>query len=120
MQLVEDHMETRIKMISVVVRGGPKGQERSTSIEVEQFLDLQTALEFLGLVGGDSKLTNDGRKYLLQVLNSEHQRNMERRARASLSGSAEERLGELAKNDPELRWKLNELLSDLDLRQVEV
>lgn len=120
MQLVEDPMETRIKMISVVVRYGPKGQERSTSIEVEQFPDLQTALEFLGLVGGDGKLTSYGNEYLVQAINSQHLSNRKRRKSASMSGSAEERLGHLAKNDPELRSKLNELLSDLDLRQIKV
>ncbi len=104
--------------ITIVVRGGPKGKERSTSIAVEQFPDLPTALEFLGLVGGDGKLTDDGRKYLHQVLSSEHQRNMERRERARLSGSAVERLGDLAKTDPILRSRLNELLWEVNLPQV--
>ncbi len=108
----------RIKMISVVVRGGPKGQERSATIEVEQFLDLNSALEFLGLLGGDGKLTSYGNEYLVQALSSQHLNDLKRRKSASMSGSAEERLGRLAKNDPELRSKLNELLSDLDLRQL--
>ncbi len=108
----------RIKMISVVVRYGPKGQERSASIEVEQFLDLNSALEFLGLVDGDGKLTSYGNEYLVQALSSQHRSNLERRARASLSGSAEERLGELAKTDPKLRSRLNELLWEVNLPQV--
>ncbi len=108
-----------IKTITVEVKGGPKGHERSTSIEVEQFPDLPTALEFLGLLDGAGKITDDGKKYLFQIVTSEHRRNMERRARARLSGSPEERLGDLVKTDPKLRSRLNELLAEVDLPQIE-
>ena len=109
-----------IETLTIEVKGGPKGQEKSKSIQVEQFPDLPTALEFLGLMDGAGKLTDDGRKYLLQVLNSEHRRNMERRTRAALSGSPGERLGDLVKTDPKLRSRLNELLAEVDLPQIEV
>ena len=107
-----------VETLTIEVKGGPKGQKRSKSIQVEQFGDLSSALGFLGLTDGNGKLTEYGNTYLLQAINSQRRRNMESRARASLCQITSKRLGKLAKNDPELRSKLNLLLSELDLPQL--
>jgi len=102
------------------VTGGPKGQLRSKSIQVEQYRDLALALERRGLVGETGKLTEYGQEYVLQAINFLYRRNMESRARASLHPITISRIFDLAKEDPELRYRLNLLLSELDLPQLQV
>jgi len=107
-----------IETLTIEVKGGPKGQRKSKSIQVEQFRDFHSALKFLRLTDDSGNLTSYGIEYLLQAVNSQHRQDMERRARASLCQITSKRLNELAKKDPEFRSKLNVLLSELNLHQL--
>ncbi len=102
----------------VVVKGGRKGQERSKTILVDVFDDLTSGLEFYGFLDANGNTTQEGRSYLHQIFNSEHEHHMKRREQASMLGSPEERLGDLAKTDPILRSRLNELLWEVNLPQL--
>ena len=104
----------------VVVKGGRKGQERYKSILVDEFYDLTSGLEFYEFLDANGNPTGEGRRYLLEIFNSEHESHMRRRALAKMSGSPGERLGDLAKTDPILRRKLNELLREVGLPSLEV
>ena len=108
------------EMLTVKYRGGPKGQQRTISIQVEQYLDLTFALKRRKLVGENGKLTDYGNTYLLQAINFLLQRNMVSRDRASQYPITVSTLFDLAKEDPEVRHRLNLLLSELDLLPLEV
>ena len=109
-----------IEVLTIKVTGGPKGQEKSKSIEVEQFLELRFAFGFLGLTDDNGKLTSYGNTYLLQAINFLYRRNTESRGRASLFPITISGIFEVAKKDPEVRHRLNLLLSELDLSQFQV
>ena len=104
----------------VEVKSGPKGQERSKFIDVEQFDDVYAAVEFFTLRDAAGNLVRDGEQVVVQLVNSQHKQNERRGARASLdSFSLMNRLCEIAKEKPELRSRLNEFFSDVDVPQLE-
>lgn len=109
-----------IEMLTVKFRGGPKGQQRTISIQVEQCRDLALAFKRRSLVDESGKLTEYGKGYVLDAINFLYLRNMVSRDRASLYPITVSTLFNLAKEDPEVRHRLNLLLSELDLPQFQV
>ncbi len=108
------------EMLTVKYRGGPKGQQRTISIQVEQYLDLTFALKRRKLVGENGKLTDYGKEYVLQAINLLERRNMGSRGSASLFPITISRIFDIAKKHQEVRYRLNLLLSELDLPQFQV
>lgn len=109
-----------IRTVTVEVKSGPQGQERSKLIDVEQFDDVYTAVEFFTLRDAAGNVVRDGEEDVVQLINSQHKQREMRSARASLNSvSLISRLCEIAKEKPELRFRLNEFFSDVDVPQLE-
>ena len=109
-----------VKKIRVEVKSGPKGQERSKFVDVEQFDDVYTAVEFFTLRDDAGNVVRDGEEAVVQLINSQHRQREMRSARASLNPfSLISRLCEIAKENPELHSRLNEFFSDVDVPQLE-
>lgn len=108
------------KTLTIKVTRGPKGQQRSKWIQVEQYFDLTVALKRRNLVGENGKLTDYGKEYVSQAISFLYRRNMESRGGASLFPITISGIFEVAKKDPEVRYRLNLLLSELDLPQLQV
>ena len=109
-----------VKKIRIEVKSGPQGQERSKFIDVEQFDDVYTAIEFFTRRDENGNLLRDGEQVVVQLINSQYKQNERRGARASLNSfSLISRLCEIAKEKPELRSSLNEFFSDVDVPQLE-
>ncbi len=124
--MTNNHNHTRevknmsIETLTIKVTRGPKGQQRSKWIQVEQYLDLTFALQRRKLVGENGKLTDYGKDHVLQAINLLDRRNMESRGGASLYPITVSSIFNLAKEDPEVRHRLNLLLSELGLPQFQV
>jgi hypothetical protein len=99
-----------IETITVELKSGP--------IEVEQFTDIPSAIEFFTRTDEQGYVIVNGEASVLQLINRRHQMNQARKARNSQRPLSLKRLGHVIKENPEFRSRLNDLLSEFDKPQL--
>ena len=100
-----------VETVTVELKSGP--------IEVEQFTDIPSAIEFFTRADENGYVIVNREASVLQLINHRHQMNQAKKARNSRSPLALKRLGYLIKENPEFRARVNDLLSEFDKPQLE-
>jgi len=99
-----------IEIITVKLKSGP--------VEVEQFTDIPSAIEFFTRTDEQGYVIVDGEASVLQLINHRHQIDQARKARNFQRPLSLKRLGNLIKQNPEFHARLNVLLSEFDKPQL--
>ena len=95
-----------IKKVTVQMKGG--------AIEVEEFTDIPSAIEFFTVRDENGHVRVNGETQFLQLTNCQHKQNREDEARNSKLPLSLTRLGNLIKENPEFRAGLDALLLEFD------
>ena len=91
-----------IEMITVQLKSGP--------VDIEQFTDIQSAIEFFTVRDENGHIRTDGETIVLQLVNCRQYYNREKEARNSKLPLSRKRLGNLIREDPEFRAAVDALL----------
>ena len=79
-------------------------------IEVDQFTDIPSAIEYFTVRDGNGNVIDSGEKYVLQLINPLHRQNRENEARKSKRPLSLKRLCHLIREDLEFRAGLDAML----------
>jgi len=98
------------------------GKEVVDTIDIEQFEDIPAAVEFFTVTDENDEVVTAGEDGVLSLVNQQHKANSMNAARAAKTRSASpiNALRSKAKADPATRAKLNALLLELGLTELEV
>jgi len=99
-----------IENVTVKMKGG--------DIEVDQFTDIPSAIEYFTVRDGNGNVIDSGEKYVVQLTNQGHKQNRENEARFSQRPLSLKRLGHLIREDPEFRARLDALLVEFGQPQL--
>ncbi len=91
-----------IVKVTVKMKGG--------DIEVDQFTDIPSAIEYFTVRDENGYVKVDGETEFLHLINCRHKVNRENEARNNRRPLSVKRLGNLIKENPEFRAGLDELL----------
>lgn len=99
-----------IVKITVKMKGG--------DIEVDQFTDIPSAIEYFTVRDENGHVIDSGEKYVVQLTNQGHYQNRENEARFSRRPLSLKRLGHLIREDPEFRAAVDALLVEFGQPQL--
>ena len=91
-----------IEMITVQLKSGP--------VDIEQFTDIPSAIEFFTVRDENGHIRTDGETIFLQLVNCRQYYNRKNEARKSKLPLSRERFGNLIKENPEFRAAVDVLL----------
>jgi len=95
-----------IEMITVQLKSGP--------VDIEQFTDIPSAIEFFTVRDENGHIRTDGETIVLQLVNCRQQYNCKNEARNSKLPLSRKRLGNLLREDLEFRAAVDALLLEFD------
>jgi len=99
-----------IVKVTVKMKGG--------NIEVDQFTDIPSAIEYFTVRGGNGHIRTDGETIFLQLVNCRQRYNREKEARNSQRPLSLKRFGNLIKENPEFRAAVDALLVEFGQPQL--
>ena len=91
-----------IEMITVQLKSGP--------VDIEQFTDIPSAIEFFTVRDENGHIRTDGETIVLQLVNCRHKYKRENEARYARRQLSLKRLCDLIREDPEFRAGLDAML----------
>ena len=91
-----------IEMITVQLKSGP--------VDIEQFTDIPSAIEFFTVRDENGHIRTNGETEFLRLVNCRQYYNCEKEARNSKLPLSRKRLGNLIKENPEFRAAVDALL----------
>ncbi len=91
---------------------------KSGEIEVKQFSDIPSAIEYFTVRDGNGNVIERGEKYVVQLTNQGHEQNMLNQARDARRPVSFRRLRNIIRGNPEFRAELNMLLSKFNLPKL--